>query len=309
MQQHAGGVDDRREQRAAQRLGPRRRLGDGAVGDRLPGDVDGSGCGSPGQRPGQRVDRRRALHRRRRLRPPIGARSGRDPSRARSVSDSETIRAEIRWAGAVGSGRCRWPCRSSGSIPTCRSPPTPTPATPGSTCTPARTPPSPAGGGRALVPTGIAIAMPPGHAGFVLPRSGLALRHGIGVVNSPGLIDAAYRGEVKVVLLNTDPTSDYHVHRGDRIAQLVVQRVDEVEWQVVDDARRRRPRRRLRPLRPLTGRITSRRTPAARSRPPGRRGPPGRASGTARARRRSGRGSGRCRAAPARPGGRSRGCR
>ena len=91
-----------------------------------------------------------------------------------------------------------------------------------------------AGGGRALVPTGIAVAIPPGHAGFVLPRSGLALRHGISVVNAPGLIDAAYRGEVKVVLLNTDPTGDYTVRRGDRIAQLVVQRVDEVTWQVVD---------------------------------------------------------------------------
>jgi len=92
----------------------------------------------------------------------------------------------------------------------------------------------PAGGGRALVPTGIAIAIPPGHAGFVLPRSGLALRHGVGVVNAPGLIDAAYRGELKVILLNTDPAEDYTVHRGDRIAQLVVQRVDEVAWQVVD---------------------------------------------------------------------------
>ena len=91
-----------------------------------------------------------------------------------------------------------------------------------------------AGGGRALVPTGIAVAIPPGHAVFVLPRSGLALRHGIGLVNAPGLIDAAYRGEVKVVLLNTDPGTDYTVHRGDRIAQLVVQRVDEVAWQVVD---------------------------------------------------------------------------
>ena len=91
-----------------------------------------------------------------------------------------------------------------------------------------------AGGGRALVPTGIAVAIPPGHAGFVLPRSGLALRHGISVVNAPGLIDAAYRGEVKVVLLNTDPAGDYTVHRGDRIAQLVVQRVEEVAWQVVD---------------------------------------------------------------------------
>ena len=91
-----------------------------------------------------------------------------------------------------------------------------------------------AGGGRVLMPTGIAIAVPPGHAAFVLPRSGLALRHGIGVVNAPGLIDAAYRGELKVVLLNTDPAADYTVHRGDRIAQLVVQRVDEVAWQVVD---------------------------------------------------------------------------
>jgi dUTP pyrophosphatase len=93
----------------------------------------------------------------------------------------------------------------------------------------------PPAGGRALVPTGIAIAVPPGHAAFVLPRSGLALRHGIGVVNSPGLIDAAYRGEVKVVLLNTDPTVEYRVHRGDRIAQLVVQPVDEVAWKVVDE--------------------------------------------------------------------------
>ena len=88
-------------------------------------------------------------------------------------------------------------------------------------------------GGRALVPTGIAIAIPPGHAGFVLPRSGLALHHGISVVNAPGLIDAAYRGEIKVVLLNTDPTEPFEVHRGDRIAQLVVQRVDEVAWSVV----------------------------------------------------------------------------
>lgn len=90
------------------------------------------------------------------------------------------------------------------------------------------------GGGRALVPTGISIAVPMGHGGFVLPRSGLALRHGISVVNGPGLIDAAYRGEVKVVLVNTDPTDPYQVTRGDRIAQLVVQRVETVSWQVVD---------------------------------------------------------------------------
>ncbi|HUC32008.1 MAG TPA: dUTP diphosphatase, partial [Ilumatobacteraceae bacterium] len=75
-------------------------------------------------------------------------------------------------------------------------------------------------GGRLLMPTGISVAIPPGHAGFVLPRSGNALKHGVTVVNAPGLIDAAYRGEIKVVLLNTDPHEPFHVHRGDRIAQL-----------------------------------------------------------------------------------------
>lgn len=92
----------------------------------------------------------------------------------------------------------------------------------------------PAGGGRVLVPTGISIAIPRGYAGFVLPRSGLALHHGVGLANTPGLIDCAYRGEIKVVLLNTDPTERFVVHRGDRIAQLVLQRVEEVAWQVVD---------------------------------------------------------------------------
>jgi dUTP pyrophosphatase len=91
------------------------------------------------------------------------------------------------------------------------------------------------GGGRALVPTGIAVAIPSGHAGFVLPRSGLALRHGITCLNTPGLIDPLYRGEVKVVLVNTDPSAPYQVHRGDRIAQLVVQQVEMVEWVEVDD--------------------------------------------------------------------------
>ena len=91
-----------------------------------------------------------------------------------------------------------------------------------------------AGGGRTLVPTGIAIAIPVGWAGFVLPRSGLALKHGIGVVNAPGLIDSAYRGEIKVILLNTDPSLDYHVQRGERIAQLVLQRVEAVQWQVME---------------------------------------------------------------------------
>jgi dUTP pyrophosphatase len=91
-----------------------------------------------------------------------------------------------------------------------------------------------AGGGRALVPTGISIAIPIGYGGFVLPRSGLALKHGISVVNAPGLIDAAYRGEIKVILVNTDPAADYTVHRGDRVAQLVMQRVEQVEWQVTE---------------------------------------------------------------------------
>ena len=92
----------------------------------------------------------------------------------------------------------------------------------------------PAGGGRVIVPTGIALAIPPGYAGFVVPRSGNALRHGIGGINTPGIIDAAYRGELKVVLLNTDPNEDYTVHRGDRIAQLLIQKVEEVQWQEVD---------------------------------------------------------------------------
>ena len=90
-------------------------------------------------------------------------------------------------------------------------------------------------GGRALVPTGVALALPPGHAGFVQPRSGLALRHGITVVNTPGLIDCGYRDEIKVILLNTDPDADYQVTRGDRIAQLVVQRVEEAFFAVVDE--------------------------------------------------------------------------
>ena len=92
-----------------------------------------------------------------------------------------------------------------------------------------------AGGGRMLVPTGIAIAIPNGYAGFVLPRSGNALAHGVGLANSPGLIDSAYRGEIQVVLLNTDPHEPFVVRRGDRIAQLVVQKVEEVTWVLVDE--------------------------------------------------------------------------
>lgn len=91
-----------------------------------------------------------------------------------------------------------------------------------------------AGGGRLLVPTGISIAIPVGYCGLIMPRSGLALKHGISIVNAPGLIDAAYRGEIKVVLLNTDPAVDYTISRGDRVAQLVIQRVEHVRWNVVD---------------------------------------------------------------------------
>jgi dUTP pyrophosphatase len=92
----------------------------------------------------------------------------------------------------------------------------------------------PPAGGRALVPTGIAFALPAGYAGFVQPRSGLALRHGVTCLNSPGLIDSGYRDELKVLLVNLDPTEPYTVRRGERIAQLVVQAVERVSWSVVD---------------------------------------------------------------------------
>jgi dUTP pyrophosphatase len=92
-----------------------------------------------------------------------------------------------------------------------------------------------AGGGRATVPTGIAIALPPGYAGFVQPRSGLALRHGVTCLNTPGLIDSGYRDEIAVLLINTDPEADYEVHRGDRIAQLVIQQVAQAVFTEVDE--------------------------------------------------------------------------
>jgi len=93
----------------------------------------------------------------------------------------------------------------------------------------------PAGGGRVLVGTGIAIALPEGWAGFVQPRSGLALKAGVTVLNAPGLVDAGYRDELRVILVNTDPVDDHHVKRGDRIAQLVVQRVEECRFTPVDN--------------------------------------------------------------------------
>ena len=92
-----------------------------------------------------------------------------------------------------------------------------------------------AAGGRMLVPTGVAVAIPVGYMGMVVPRSGLALKHGISLVNTPGIIDAAYRGELQVVMINHDPTTDYQVKRGDRIAQLIVQAIADVEWSVVSE--------------------------------------------------------------------------
>ena len=92
-----------------------------------------------------------------------------------------------------------------------------------------------AGGGRALVPTGVAVAIPDGYAGFIQPRSGLALRHGVTCLNTPGLIDSGYRGELKVLLVNTDPADPFEVKRGDRIAQLVVQAVERVAFRPVDE--------------------------------------------------------------------------
>lgn len=85
-------------------------------------------------------------------------------------------------------------------------------------------------GERALVPTGVAMALPPGYVGLVHPRSGLAARHGLSIVNTPGTIDAGYRGEVKVLLINLDPAESIELRRGDRVAQLVIQRVEQAAF-------------------------------------------------------------------------------
>jgi dUTP pyrophosphatase len=92
-----------------------------------------------------------------------------------------------------------------------------------------------AGGGRAMVGTGVAIAIPQGHGGFVLPRSGLASKHGVTCSNAPGLVDSGYRGELKVAMVNLDPTNDYEVKKGDRIAQLVILAVPSVSFSLVDE--------------------------------------------------------------------------
>lgn len=93
----------------------------------------------------------------------------------------------------------------------------------------------PAHGGRVLMPTGVAVAIPHGYMGLAVPRSGLALKHGITLVNTPGIIDSGYRGELKVVMINTDPEHDYEVKRGDRVAQLIISRYDNVSWTEVTE--------------------------------------------------------------------------
>ncbi|WP_028658716.1 dUTP diphosphatase [Nocardioides insulae] len=94
-------------------------------------------------------------------------------------------------------------------------------------------------GERVLVPTGVALALPEGYVGLIHPRSGLAARHGLSIVNAPGTVDAGYRGEVKVLLVNLDPREPVDLQRGDRIAQIVVQRVEQahfVEVQALPDS-------------------------------------------------------------------------
>lgn len=88
---------------------------------------------------------------------------------------------------------------------------------------------------RAMVATGLAIALPEGYAGFILPRSGLAAKHGISIVNAPGLVDSNYRGELKVILLNTDPDNSFTIEIGDRIAQLIVMPVPTINFEQVEE--------------------------------------------------------------------------
>jgi dUTP pyrophosphatase len=92
-----------------------------------------------------------------------------------------------------------------------------------------------AGGGRAMIPTGVSIAVPEGYAALVLSRSGLAAHHGVACLNAPGLIDSGFRGEIQVILVNTDPSVDYEVHCGDRVAQLMVVAVDQIGFQRVTE--------------------------------------------------------------------------
>ncbi len=88
---------------------------------------------------------------------------------------------------------------------------------------------------RKLIPCGIAVAIPAGYAGFVLPRSGLAIKHGVSLVNAPGLIDSNYRGEIQAILVNLDPRETFTIKRGDRIAQLAIIRVADAQFQLCSD--------------------------------------------------------------------------
>lgn len=125
-------------------------------------------------------------------------------------------------------------------LPAARDLPLPSPASPGSAGLDLRAAVAAEGGlslqpgERALVPTGLVLAIPPGWEGQVRPRSGLALRHGIGVLNAPGTIDSDYRGEVGVILVNLG-TEPFRIQRGDRIAQLVIAPVQSVEWEEVEE--------------------------------------------------------------------------
>ena len=180
-------------------------------------------------------------------------------------------------AARVGSGPCATPtsptstCGCSASTPTCRCRRTPIPGDAGADLVTA-VDVTLAPGERALVPTGVALALPDGYVALVHPRSGLAARHGLSIVNTPGTIDAGYRGEIKVLLVNHDLRRAVELRRGDRIAQLVVQRFERAALRRGPrtarlGARRRGIRfyRRLRP--PSTDRRGRRRHVAPEGRP------------------------------------------
>ncbi|UCD85926.1 MAG: dUTP diphosphatase [Deltaproteobacteria bacterium] len=90
-------------------------------------------------------------------------------------------------------------------------------------------------GERALMPTGIQLAVPAGYAGFIQPRSGIALSHGISIVNSPGIIDSSYRGEIKVILINLDKKNTFRLKRGEKLCQLIIQKVEKADFEVVEE--------------------------------------------------------------------------
>lgn len=88
---------------------------------------------------------------------------------------------------------------------------------------------------RKKIPTGVKVSIPEGYAGFVQPRSGLALKNGIGMVNAPGLIDSGYRGEIYAILINYDPHDTFHIKKGDKICQIIIKKVEEVKLEIVEE--------------------------------------------------------------------------